>query len=69
MTTDNNPNPSNEPVTFPPNPTQAPTAPGLPEKEGDKKTEKIDQEADHLAHQGAKTEQNYDQENSNLFSK
>jgi hypothetical protein len=67
MSTDLNPNPSNEPVTFPPNPTQAPTNPGLPEREGD--DARLQQVADHLAHKGAKAEQNFDTDNSKLFSK
>src|ERR1700679_1541776 len=68
MTTDNNFNPANEPNTFPPNPTQAPTAAGLPEKEGDKK-DKVDQVADRLAQKGAKTEQDYEKDNINLITK
>ena len=69
MTMDNNPNPANEPNTFPPNPTQLPTKPGLPEKEGDEKVDRVDQIADHLAHKGAKTVQDFDRENGKLFSK
>jgi hypothetical protein len=63
---DNNPNPANEPSTFPPNPKQMPSKPGLPPTEGDKKVEQV---ADHLAHKGAKTEQEADKENGKLFSK
>lgn len=66
MTTDLNPNPANEPATFPPNPTQAPTKPGLA---GKKEVDKADQVADHLAHKGAKAEQDFDKENSKPFSK
>jgi hypothetical protein len=66
MTTDINPNPANEPTTFPPNPTQVPTKPGLPAKE---EVGKTDQVADHLAHKGAKAEQDFDKDNSKLFSK
>jgi len=66
MTTVINPNPANKPVTFPPNPTQLPTTPGLAEKKVD---EKVDQVADRLAHKGAKAEQEFDNENSKLFSK
>jgi hypothetical protein len=69
MTTDINPNPANLPATFPPNPTQAPAKPGLPEKEGDEKVDRVDQIADHLAHKGAKAEQEFDNENSKVFSK
>lgn len=67
MTTDLNPNPAHE--TFPSNPAQLPTKPGLPEKEGDAKVDCADQVADHLAHKGAKSEQDFDKENSKLFSK
>jgi hypothetical protein len=63
---DNNPIPANEPAAFPPNPKLTPTKPGLPATEGD---EKIDQVADRLAHKGAKTEQEFDQENGQIFSK
>jgi hypothetical protein len=66
MTTDLNPNRVNNPLAFPQKPKQAPAASGLPEKEAD---EKVDQVADNLAHKGAKTEQNFDKENSKLFSK
>lgn len=66
MTIDINPNPKNEPITFPPHPAQAPTKPGLPDTEGDKR---VDQVADRLAHKGAKAEQEFDKENSKLFSK
>jgi hypothetical protein len=69
MTTDNNPNPADEPITFPPNPTQLPAKPGLPEREGDERVDRVDQIADHLAHKGAKTEQTFDNENGKLFSK
>jgi hypothetical protein len=69
MTMDNNPNPANEPNTFPPNPTQLPTKPGLPEKEGDEKVDRVDQVADRLAHKGSKTVQDFDKENGKLFSK
>ena len=63
---DNNPNPANEPATFPPSPQQKPTKPGLPAAEGDNK---VDQVADRLAHKGAKTEQAFDTESGKLFSK
>jgi hypothetical protein len=65
MTTDNNPNPANEPATFPPIPKESPTKPGLPDEEGDKK---IQQVADRLAHKGAKREQDFDKDNTKLFS-
>jgi hypothetical protein len=42
---------------------------GLPEKEGGEKVDRVDQVADHLAHKGAKTVQDFDKENSKLFSK
>ena len=67
MTTDLNPNPAQE--TFPPNPVKLPTNPGLSEKEDDAKADRTDQVADHLAHKGAKVEQDFDKENSKLFSK
>jgi hypothetical protein len=66
MTTDLKTKPASEPVTFRPNPTQAPTKPGLPEKKAD---EKVDQVADRMAHKGAKAEQEFDNENSKPFSK
>ncbi|HEY1902709.1 MAG TPA: hypothetical protein VGG56_09780 [Terracidiphilus sp.] len=66
MTTDLNPNPANEPTTFPPKPTQAPAKPGLRAKE---EVDKADQIADHLAHKGVKVEQDFDKENSKPFSK
>jgi hypothetical protein len=73
MTTDNQPNPSNDPATdpatFPPNPTQLPAEPGLPERAGDEKIDRVDQVADHMAHKGAKAEQAFDTENNQLFSK
>ncbi|MGO9336725.1 MAG: hypothetical protein ACLPY1_04370 [Terracidiphilus sp.] len=68
MTMDNNPNPANEPNAFPPNPTQLPSKPGLPEKEGDEKVDRIDRAADHLAHKGAKTQQDFEKENSSLLT-
>jgi hypothetical protein len=66
---DNNPNPANEPVTFPPNPKQAPTKPGLPENEGDKKSDRLNQVANRMAGKGAKTVQNFDKQKGNLISK
>jgi hypothetical protein len=69
MTTDNRPNLANEPVAFPPNPTQTPAKPGLTEKEGSQNVDRADKIADHLAHKGAQTEQGFDNENSKLFSK
>jgi hypothetical protein len=69
MTTDNKPNPANNPTTVPPKPTQLPTRPGLPEREGDEKLDGAQQIADHLAHKGAKAEQDFDKDNSKLFSK
>ena len=65
MTTDIKPNPANEPTPYPQNPKQSPTKPGLPDEEGDKKVKQV---ADHLAHKGAKREQEFDKENTKLFS-
>jgi hypothetical protein len=67
MTRDNTPNPV--PTAFPPQPTELPTRPGLPEREGDEKVDGAEKVADHLAHKGAKAEQDFDKENSKLFSK
>ncbi len=69
MTTTITPNPTEDPVAFPPNPTQLPTTPGLPEKEGDEKVDHAEQIANHLAHKSAKAEQDFDKENSKLFNK
>jgi len=65
MVTDNNPNPANGPATYPPNLKEMPAKPGLPDREGDKK---INDVADRLAHKGAKREQDFDKDNTKLFS-
>jgi hypothetical protein len=67
METNPNRNPSKDPHPFPHKPVQAPAAPGLPEKEGDRKS--VEQVADRLAHKGAKTEQDFDRDNSKPFTK
>lgn len=65
MTTDNNPNPSNAPSTFPPDTTQVPTHPGVVAPD----TDAAEQTADRLAHGANKTSQDFDRDNANLFSK
>jgi len=66
MATDPNLNPAH-PKPFPPHTVQAPTTPGLPEKEGD--PERLQQTADRLAHKAAKAEQDFDREHSKPFTK
>jgi hypothetical protein len=65
MTTDLNPNPAEEPSTYPPNPQKTPTKPGLPEKQD----EGVDKVADRLAHKGAEAVQDFDKDNGRLISK
>jgi hypothetical protein len=66
MTTDVNPNPSDGAATFPPRTSEVPTRPasvGTDDENGADKT------ADRMAHKAAKTEQNFDKDNSQLFNK
>ena len=66
MTTDNNTNPANAPSTFPPNPTQVPTHPGVVPPAD---TDAANQTADRLAHGANKASQDFDKDNAKLFSK
>jgi hypothetical protein len=66
MTTDiQKPDLAKKPGTMPPSPSQPPTSAGLQ----DKKVDKVDQVADRLAHQGSKTEQEFDAEHGGKFVK
>ena len=62
MTTDDNPNPANEPATYPPNATETPAKPGLPDR-------KVEEVANRLAHKGAKRQQDFDKDNLKVISK
>ena len=66
MTTDVNPNPSTGAATFPPRTSEVPTKPAVT---GEGSEDGADKTADRMAHKGAKTEQNFDKDNSQLFSK
>jgi hypothetical protein len=66
MTTDVNTNPSNAPSTFPPRTSEVPTKPPTTGTGNEDRAEKT---ADHMAHKGAKTEQDFDKDNSQLFTK
>jgi len=68
MTTDNKLNPSSGPSTFPSRTTEVPNHPAVakPEKTEESSAEKI---ANRLAHKANKTEQEFEGDNSNLFSK
>jgi hypothetical protein len=66
MTTDVNTNPSNAPSTFPPRTSEVPTKPATT-GQGDE--DRADKTADRMAHKGAKTEQGFDKDNSQLFNK
>jgi hypothetical protein len=68
MTTDSNLNPSSGPSTFPPRTTEVPNHPHVtqPTEAEESVAEKV---ANRLAHKANKTEQQFDSDNSNLFSK
>ena len=66
MTTDVNKNPATGAATFPPRTSEVPTKPA---SVGTGNEDVADQTADRLAHKGASTEQNFDKDNSQLFSK
>jgi hypothetical protein len=68
MTTNNKLNPSAGPSTFPRRTTEVPTHPGVAQsKETEKKD--VDKLANHLAHKANEREQEFEGDNSNLFSK
>jgi len=69
MTTDQTTNPTNPttaPDTFPPRTSEVPTKPA---SVGTGDESHLDQVADRMAHKAAKTEQNYDKTNNQLFNK
>jgi hypothetical protein len=68
MTTENKLNPSSGPSKFPSRTTEVPSHPAAVHPA---ETEKSDAEkiANRLAHKANKTEQKFDDDNSNLFSK
>jgi hypothetical protein len=77
MTTTANTNPANEPTTVNSNaanvPEHSPNEPIIVKrpdtKEPEIKENRVDRVADKLAHNAANTEQKFDKDNSNLFSK
>jgi hypothetical protein len=80
MTTTVNTNPANQPTTVDTNPANQSTSinnqpNSIPSKPGKAETpltaekSKVDQFAGQMAKKGSKTEQNFDKDNSNLFSK
>ena len=66
MTTDNNPNPSSAPSTFPPKSTQVPTHPAnVPPAD----TDAANETANRMAHNANKTHHDYEREHAKPFSK
>jgi hypothetical protein len=66
MTTTVNTNPANDPIIVTTNPDYVPGKSNVPASTDEKEIEQI---ANKAAHKAVKTEQKFDKENSNLFSK
>jgi hypothetical protein len=62
-------NPAKQPTNINNQPTTAPSKPGKAETPLTPEHSKVDQFAGQMAKKGTKTEQNFDKDNSNLFSK
>jgi len=62
-------NPANQPTNINNQPNTIPSKPGKVEAPLTPEQSKVDQFAGKMARKGSKTEQNFDKDNSNMFSK